>query len=460
MSLAISRILHAGYLFACDGTTIAFDPIFESPFSTNCHAFPAVRFDRAQIQELRLDAVFISHFHDDHCSLESLALLHRDTPIHLFCVFEGLHDLIRALGFTRVFEIRLGVPIHVGPLEVTPHRALDADVDAIFAVRAAGLSVLNVVDAWIDPDTLEALAESAPWDVVLWPFQTMRELEVLSPARRRLADEVPSGGAEDEDPIPVEWRAQLRALAPRIVVPSSCQLQLEPWSWYNRAFFPISYRRFGEWIAGVVPDARLLRLDPGVSVRLDARGPVTALPPVPWIERLDDGAEVDYVYDPDTTPPPTSEIARHLAPLTDAETARVLDYCERGILERHRALEPLDEGYFAAPQIWRLTVHDHAGHARAFHYAIDGGGDIEPTDTAAPPTWTTDVPLAKLLAALERGESLTSMYLRVNDATFAPEIERALAGGDVLEDPLIRCLFTGGVFAAYQKAQLTKLLGT
>ena len=81
MTLKISRILHAGYVFECDGTLIAFDPIFENPFSRNCHAFPDVRFDHARIRGMRPDAVFISHFHDDHCSLESLDLLDRATPL-------------------------------------------------------------------------------------------------------------------------------------------------------------------------------------------------------------------------------------------------------------------------------------------------------------------------------------------------------------------------------------------
>ncbi len=100
--LTISRILHAGYVFECGGTSIAFDPIVENPFSRNCYPFPDVRFDHAKIRALRFDAVFISHFHDDHCSLDSLDYLDRDTPIYLYCIFDELFDMIRALGFTTV----------------------------------------------------------------------------------------------------------------------------------------------------------------------------------------------------------------------------------------------------------------------------------------------------------------------------------------------------------------------
>ena len=51
------------------------------------------------------------------------------------------------------------------------------------------------------------------------------------------------------------------------------------------------------------------------------------------------------------------------------------------------------------------------------------------------------------LAALELGESLTSMYIRIKDMEFE----------DVVDDPLIRCLFNGA-FGAYQLAQLKRLL--
>ena len=88
MTVQVSRILHAGYVFWCEDVEIFVDPIFENPFSRNCYAFPDVRFDLAAIRLLRPAAVFISHYHDDHCSLDSLDLLPRDTPVYLYCLHE------------------------------------------------------------------------------------------------------------------------------------------------------------------------------------------------------------------------------------------------------------------------------------------------------------------------------------------------------------------------------------
>ena len=49
------------------------------------------------------------------------------------------------------------------------------------------------------------------------------------------------------------------------------------------------------------------------------------------------------------------------------------------------------------------------------------------------------------------------MYMRINDAVFDADIERDLVYADVVDDPLIRCLFSD-TFGAYQAAQLRRLL--
>jgi hypothetical protein len=446
-ALTISRILHAGYLYECDGVRIAFDTIFENPFSRNCHAFPDVRFDRDAIRAARFDAVFISHFHDDHCSLDSLDLLDRATPLYLYCIFDELFDMLRQLGFTRVQALRLNETVTVGPFRVTPREAMDADVDSMFQVRAAGLNVLNVVDSWIDDGTLAQLVREGPWDMVMWPFQTMREIEVLAASRAAAAP----------PDLPGHWIPQLAALAPRYVVPSSCQFLQEPWSWYNRAFFPISYARFTQDVTAALPGTQVVRLDPSVSVRLDAAS-LQPAPALGWMTPV--GAQdVDYAYEGSATPPHTSTIARHFAALTAEQHARVLDYCRAGVLAKYADVEEdAASDYFDQPRIWQLALYDHTGAVTRFCYRLTPGRGAALDESDAAPGWLTEVPAAKLYAALALGESLTSMYMRINDTVFDAATERALLDADVVDDPLIRCLF-GDTFGAYQAAQLRRLLG-
>ncbi len=444
MRLQISRILHAGYVFDCEGVQIAFDTIFENPFSRNCHAFPDVRFDHAQIRALRFDAVFISHFHDDHCSLDSLDLLDRATPLYIYCLFEELFAMVRTLGFTNVYALKVNVPVNIGPFEIIPREALDADVDSMFQIKAAGLNILNVVDAWIDPDTLPALVRYAPWDMVLWPFQTMREMAVLSPSR------APPAAPQ----LPDDWIDQLRLLKPRYVVPSSCQFLQESWSWYYHAFFPITYLQFQHEIEAALPGTKVLRLNPSVSVTLDATTLHEAAP-LAWVTPVGP-QDVDYHYQAGTVAPPTALIATRFAPLTAAQHTTVTAFCREGLLKKYCQMELEPDSYFSVPRLWRLSVFDHSGACSNYHYRVDGD-TIEALDGPQEAlAWTTEIPAAKLYAALALGESLTSMYMRINDVAFDAGVEQDLASADIVDDPLIRCLFND-TFGAYQAAQLKRL---
>jgi hypothetical protein len=444
MTLKISRILHAGYVFECNDTLIAFDPIFENPFSRNCYAFPDVRFDHDQIRKLKFEAVFISHFHDDHCSLESLDFLDRKTPIYIYCLFDELFSMVRELGFLNVHQLHIDVPIRVGPFEIIPREALDSDVDSMFQIKAAGLNVLNVVDSWIGPAALTGLAQDAPWDMVLWPFQTMREIEVLSPSRAAVA---PSE-------LPAEWIDQLRILNPRYVVPSSCQFLQEAWSWYNHAFFPVTYRQFQQDVESALPHARVVRLNPSVSVILDDNS-LQPSPPLGWVLPVGE-QDVDYRYEGNLTPPRTADIACHFPALSAAQTDRVIDYCRSGLLEKYREMELPPDSFFEKTRIWRLSVYDHTGAGSHFHYRLEGERIAHLVDGEGPLSWTTEIPVSKFYAALELGESLTSMYMRINDAVFDADIEKEIVSADIVDDPLIRCLFND-VFGAYQAAQLRRL---
>lgn len=442
--MKISRILHAGYVFECAQTKIAFDPIFENPFSQNCYAFPDVKFDHAEIRNLQFDAVFISHYHDDHCSFESLALLDRSTPIYIYCIFEELFSLVRELGFVSVFELRINLPVQIGSFEVIPRRALDTEVDSIFHIKAGGLNVLNVVDAWIDESTLDLLTEFSPWDVVLWPFQTMREMEVVAPTRAAAADEF----------LPFEWIEQIRKLYPRYLVPSSCQFRQESWSWYNHALFPVSYRQFQKEIEIALPETKVFRLNPSVGVKLNKKS-IEYCQPLAWVVPIGE-QEVDYEYHSTLQPQPTLEIARHFPALSPVQMSRILEYCRSEIVEKFSSLQIHEISYFREPKLWSLCLFDHAGNKTQFFYILNQSKIelIENSEMAV--SWHTEIPVYKLYSALEFGEALTSLYLRVNDFTFEPRIEVELKAIDILQDPLICCLYSGD-FALYQKAQLKKI---
>lgn len=431
--IRVSRVLHAGYIFECGKTRLLFDPLFENPFSQNCFAFPSVQFDQAEIKKQKFDAVVISHYHDDHCSFESLNLLDRSTPIYLFCVHEEMFSLLRELGFSHVHSLELNQAVEIGEFQITPRPALDVDVDSIVEVSAKGLRILNVVDSWIDPHTLKRLSEQS-WDLVLWPFQTMREIEVIAPSCAE-----PASGK-----IPEEWIEQLQSLKPRYLVPSSCQFRFEDWSWLNKAFFPISYLGFSQQMKSILPTTRVVRMDPGTVFELDNED-LSLRSRLPWV--LPTGKQdEDYAYQSDIEIPLTSDIAKRLGALSDDETAAVLKYCETGIREAYEALSASAEPFFSSCRRWQLNVYDQQGKRLSFYYLLENHA-MNHREDREPAEWTTEIPLIKLYGALFCGESLSSLYLR---------IENVDKNADIVEDPLLRCLFSNSL-GSYQKAQLKRI---
>lgn len=443
-TLILSRILHAGYIVDFAGKNILIDPIFENPFSENCYAYPMVEFDHEQIKKLQPDAVFISHYHDDHCSFVSLNLLDKNTPIYVYCLHEELFCMLEELGFTHVHSLKLNSPIQIGSIEITPLRALDADVDSIFHIKAGDYNLLNVVDSWIDDDTLHLLSKTAKWDMILWPFQTMREIEVLAPRNTEQAAEH----------LPEEWIAQLKILKPKILVPSSCQFSMESWSWYNQAFFPITYAQFQKEIEQAVPEIKVMRMNPSVSIELK-NGNALRSSALPWIKPIGE-QDVDYDYQAHALPTHTSEIAKQFRPLESWQLEKVLQFCQSDLLTELNSMELPTDDYFAKQRHWRLLAYNHLGEAVKFDYELKDGklSFLRAEDTEV--SWLTEIPISKLYNALEKGEALTSLYIRINDMSFPSEIENEIRNADVLQDPLIRCLYSGK-FGAYQTHQLKRI---
>lgn len=465
MPVKISRILHAGYVFEHQGLSIAFDPIFENPFSRNCFAFPNVQFQVNEIGSLNFAAVFISHFHDDHCSLESLNLLNRRIPIYLYCHDNELFQMIESLGFETVQSLELNRKYKIGSFEITPHRALDADVDSVFQIQVGDLNILNLVDAWLDPTTLELLARQNPWDLVLWPFQNLKELDVLSPSRAswgtaRLAGQAP-------ETIPPEFLEHLGSLNPRFLVPSACQFRHEDWSWYNQALFPITYLDFQRYIEQNLPACSVIRMNPSQSFLL-GKDTFCQIDPLSWVIPVGP-QDVDYTPAYEKTPPTAAHMASHFPPLPREHRQLVLNYCRLGLADRLSKDELLTDSFFRVPRIWKLIIYGNDYKKSVFTFEICKGRihliaeSLDHSDLASrevkdprPCAWQTEVSEFKLYSCLETGESLTSMYLRINDCVFESDVEQDLTGVDLLIDPLVQSLFSHSPLE-YQRAQLRRI---
>jgi hypothetical protein len=113
---------HQGWLFQSDRAAVLVDPLlcedFGAAHALEYRVWPPRAFDFAQFP--KLDAVVLSHEHDDHFDLPSLAKIDRAVPVYLSArSSRAARDILQAMGFT-VHALAPGVPVRFGDLEVLP----------------------------------------------------------------------------------------------------------------------------------------------------------------------------------------------------------------------------------------------------------------------------------------------------------------------------------------------------
>ena len=434
MALTVTRILHAGYQIESPLAKILFDPIVENPFSINCHAFPYVNFNHSTIESEIWDAIFISHIHDDHFSLQSLKHFNRNIPIYIYTTNNDALDLLEQLGFNQIHLLQHQIPVQIQDIYIEAYPALDIDVDCIFHIRSQGYNILNVVDSWIDYETLDKLKKVGSWNLILWPFQTMREIEVLSPTISPKAD----------THLPTEWIEQIKDLNPECIVPSSCQFQFENDSWINHFYFPITYAQFSKDLKENGVPAKVLRLDPSTSLEMSSGR--TRPQSLSWVQ-LDDNNLIDYIYNPSLKIP-------HLLDFSLNRFSSLNDDDQFFLIEWLRNMEKLfptvdvyiDEEGTEHSLEWTLKVYNQGSILWDKAYSSK-----ESKDFVIP--WTTEIIAEKLWGALKKGETLSSLYIRINDDISFENLKSL----DRLQDPLLKILYSADPLQ-YQKYQLLNIL--
>jgi hypothetical protein len=113
---------HQGWMFQTDRAAVLVDPLlcddFGAAHALEYRVWPPRVFDFAQFP--RLDAVVLSHEHDDHFDLPSLAKLDRAIPVYLSArSSRAARRILETMGFT-VHALVPGVPVRFGDLEVMP----------------------------------------------------------------------------------------------------------------------------------------------------------------------------------------------------------------------------------------------------------------------------------------------------------------------------------------------------
>jgi L-ascorbate metabolism protein UlaG (beta-lactamase superfamily) len=158
--VADTTLVHHGHTFLtvqCGDVVLAVDPVLVR--RDLAFGDPAAPGWAAPIGAI--DAVVLSHSHDDHLHPPSLLGLAPETPIHFPAVCRRATSVLRGLGFTALHPYDTGDDIHLSPaMTVTPIPAepsVEGTPQFALVVRTDDVTVLDAVDLRDSATTTEAL---------------------------------------------------------------------------------------------------------------------------------------------------------------------------------------------------------------------------------------------------------------------------------------------------------------
>jgi L-ascorbate metabolism protein UlaG (beta-lactamase superfamily) len=244
----VTYVGHGTVLLEQDGARLVTDPTLRDRMGHLTRRVESVDPGLAE----GLDAILISHMHQDHFDLRSLRRLSGRIPI---VVPVGGGGLAARAGFDDVREVRVGERVAVGPVEVEVVPAAHRGRRPLSLTRADALGYVVAGSHRVyfagDTDLFEGMGDIGPLDLALLPVWGWG----------------PTLGEGHLDP---ERAAQaLRTLHPRLAVPIH-------WG----TFFPLHRRSGGRLSEPPIEfRRRAAELAPEVDVRVLQPGETTALAP-------------------------------------------------------------------------------------------------------------------------------------------------------------------------------------
>jgi L-ascorbate metabolism protein UlaG (beta-lactamase superfamily) len=162
--LTVTRIGHACQLLELGGLRVLTDPWFTQTATYYQGEPVAVR-----VEDLgRIDAVVVSHEHDDHCDLDALVAGGFDLGVPLLGP-GTVTALAREKGFRDVRTIEAWEATAVGDLTVTATPGQHGVHEVTFVIQAFGRTVFFGGDSLRVPELDEIPARFGPVDLVVLP---------------------------------------------------------------------------------------------------------------------------------------------------------------------------------------------------------------------------------------------------------------------------------------------------
>ncbi len=160
------------------GKRILMDPwLDDGIFHGAWYHYPPLKMRISDIGHI--DYIYISHIHEDHCSVGTLSQLNRDAEVIIADKNPNFVDrFLKAHGLTfkRIYKIPPRSPIEIVPgmvvdvIEADPANEMAFAVDSALVLQWDGFTIYNANDCQPYPDAVKYLKANYQIDVALLPY--------------------------------------------------------------------------------------------------------------------------------------------------------------------------------------------------------------------------------------------------------------------------------------------------
>lgn len=318
---------HQGWLLSTESTHVLVDPLLTEAFGHGGHlgrVYPPRRIETSALPPN--DAVILTHEHDDHFDVPSLARIDRRVPIHLSArSSSAAHALLRSMGFS-VVPLVPQTRVQIGNIVVhafaADHRRGGGDeFDVVpLLLRAHDGSVLTSVDVAPTDAMLDAVASLG--DPGIWCY-------AHNLTSGTFADALGSTVRDDDaELVAAAARRRYERVASRAGVPATTLVCGGGWSvpqpraWLNRAVFPIDAVRVATMLRSHAPGP-VVAPEPGQTWE-QRDGEVAEIERASYVSLEPREAWPDRTWSPDVRHPERYAPATGRTQPTEDERARVL----------------------------------------------------------------------------------------------------------------------------------------
>jgi UDP-MurNAc hydroxylase len=360
--MKVTLLGHASLLLELDGATVLMDPVFQDPFQDGA----VVACPQREVFPERLpkiDKIVLSHAHLDHFDIASLARLPRG--LEVLCPQDPvLPYALGKLGFHNVRTLAIDQFVDFGTWQIlTTYSDCDViELGVVFRDRSG--ICWNEVDTVVNTETIRAVLSRMDHVDLLFSgyasqnvgfFESMRAGYPLGFTRMNLAN--------------------VRAIAPRLVVPGSAGYRFAgPLEWTNPFLFPISRDYFLEDLARVAPEVPAAFANPGDLFEVDHGAVVRRAGASPFARMIEDDTR-RLAFDATAPVPPLEDpnLQGYPDAVIEAQVNESLEGLEHFVRSAYTAQppDPLVELYRRSGFTYGLGVLFPDGHERWVHFYFE-----------------------------------------------------------------------------------------